>query len=108
MLFSWIRLKSLLTLQDIEFNNNMTINPAFSLGVFVTSHSFSLNYCPIMKNSINLEKENGNCQSPPKMQIKQCNTVRHTLAFNNTKNSNKDDAIENSCNVKIIHGNISF
>ena len=61
-----------------------------------------------MKNPINLEKENGNCQSPPKMQIKQCNKVRHTLAFNNIKKSNKDDTMENSCNVKIIPGNISF
>ena len=42
------------------------------------------------------------------MQIKQCNKVRHTLAFNNIKKSNKDDTMENSCNVKIIPGNISF
>ena len=61
-----------------------------------------------MKNPINLEKENGKYQSPPKMQIKQCNTMRHTLAFNNIKKSNKDDAMENSFNVKIIPGNISF
>ena len=59
-----------------------------------------------MKKPINLEKENGKCQSPPKMQIKQCKTVRHTLAFNNIKKSNKDDTIENSFNVKVIPGNI--
>ena len=36
-----------------------------------------------MKEPINLEKENGKWQKPPKMQIKHCKTGRHTLAFNN-------------------------
>ena len=61
-----------------------------------------------MKKPINLEKENGKCQSPPKMQIKQCKTLRHNLTFNNIKKSNKDDTIENSFNVKVIPGNIFF
>ena len=34
--------------------------------------------------------------------------MRHTLAFNNIKKSNKDEAMENSFNVKIIPRNISF
>ena len=61
-----------------------------------------------MKKPISLEKENVKCQSPPKIQINQCKTVRHTLPFNNIKKSNKDNAMENSFNVKIILGNISF
>ena len=61
-----------------------------------------------MKKPINLEKENGMCQNPPKMQIKQCKIVRHTLAFNSIKKSNKDEAMENSFNVKIIRRKISF
>ena len=72
----------------------MTINPAFSLGGLCHFQFFFSELLPYMKN--------------PKMQIKQCNKVRHTLAFNNIKKSNKDDAMENTCNVKIIPGNISF